>query len=785
MTRTSFVCGVLLASGASLLPGQGGQANGPEASMLINSAIGYVGIAQGDLIQVQIGGPPNRSVLLISGTEAPTPVQTAAGFFHLDQITGLLVDGTSNPLARTDASGRFSVTYQMPWLAVPGAQVSVQAAVEDPLSTLGFRLSAAAQIEVQFSSSFPAHLYFDPVQGAKGTENLLAPAGTLPGDLPTLGTAGFEGPTTVFDGKAPVHGVFQNPYYCYLCHGNVQEIWPTYMGTMMANAARDPMFLGAFSIAIAGFEHLEQHGLSPLGGELAADYCIRCHSTNAWYSGRSGFEGDGTYSAFRPAIYNEAHALDQEGVVCDTCHRTVGYEPNRSPSSGAIPGHPDNAQLILSPSTAKFGPFPGISETTYGSQTPYGALANPQTLAAPPVAHNPPVQEGSSNSPGHDTEYSDFTRKSELCGSCHNITHPLNGNAVERTYTEWLNSAYGRTNSPDHKRCQECHMPAVTNAMACTLGGGDPTYGDWNKVRGQIRKHEFVGGNAWIPQILKQRYPLVDTNWTTGNNYVGLSYYGPAGRDTVWDQVTASAIQKHREAASVDLVATEPVPGTISAQVKITNLTGHKLPTGYTEGRRMWIQIAAKDAQGTTIFQSGFLDANSELIHDPALKVYEAEHGLEYPQLGLLGPSFHFGLNNRPWKDNRILPKGGVQVKGMGGSDSYDPILAPFPTGGLYPDGQHWDTTNYTIPVSSSTPRPIRVTATVFYQTSSFAYVQFLANGGDNIVQTLPHPEAVALRDLWLQGFPAPAIPVGVVGATSVSDPTSPTPGQTALVIIP
>ena len=32
------------------------------------------------------------------------------------------------------------------------------------------------------------------------------------------------------------------------------------------------------------------------------------------------------------------------------------------------------------------------------------------------------------------------------------------------------------------------------------------------------------------------------------------------------------------------------------ATVRITNLTGHKLPTGYPEGRRMWIDIKAVDA---------------------------------------------------------------------------------------------------------------------------------------------------------------------------------------------
>ena len=56
------------------------------------------------------------------------------------------------------------------------------------------------------------------------------------------------------------------------------------------------------------------------------------------------------------------------------------------------------------------------------------------------------------------------------------------------------------------------------------------------------------------------------------------------------------------------LTATEATPGTITASVKVTNLTGHKLPTGYPEGRRMWVQIEALDAGGTPFWQSGMLD---------------------------------------------------------------------------------------------------------------------------------------------------------------------------------
>ena len=175
---------------------------------------------------------------------------------------------------------------------------------------------------------------------------------------------------------------------------------------------------------------------------------------------------------------------------------------------------------------------------------------------------------------------------------------------------------------------------------------------------------------------------------------------------------------------------------------------------------------------------------NSELIPHPNLKVYEIIHGLNYPSIGLSGPSFHFALNNMTVKDNRIPPKGNVTVTGPAGTDGYDPVAAPWPTGGLYPNSQHWDDTTHTIPVPAGTARPIKVTATVYYQSSSYAYVNFLANGGDSIVQTAPHPDAVTLKTHWDTGTPAPRMPVGTLGPTSTSDPSSATPNSTAMVLI-
>ena len=756
--------------------------------MLLQGVSGNIPVMQGEVVNCLLSGQPDAILLLATGDLLnPGPAAMGAGFLNLQNVNSFLANGFVYAADKTDATGQFGRNWQIPWLAGAGVTFTAQALIEDANAPMGFTLSAASTMTVTNTAVVPQHLFFDPVLSAKGVESILPPAGTLPGDLPTLNSSGFPGPTDVFWQGQPVHGVFQSPFFCHTCHGDAQDIWPSYMGTMMANAARDPLFNGQFAISVAGYEYLQQNGVLPAGGELAADFCIRCHSPNAWQGGRSGFEGDGIASPYSPGIFDHQHSLDQEGVLCDTCHRTTGFVGNRSPTAGLIPGQPDAAQLVISHSTTKRGPYSGTYEWTHlGGTTPYGAHVGPTvSVITPPVVHNPPAQAGTAVSPGHDTQRGANLGESTFCGSCHNITNPASGHAIERTYTEWLNSDYGTPGNPEFQTCQSCHMPAQSNAMGCTIAGTDPTYGAWNKIRSALRQHEFVGGNAWIPQILKQMYPNVDLPWTNAQNYQQTFYFNAASRDAAWDTTSMRATQKLRDAAEVDLAAVEATPGNITATVTVTNLTGHKLPTGYPEGRQMWLQVEVLDANEQPVYQSGVLNANSALIRDADIKIYEAKHALSYPQLGLSGPSFHFALNNRIYKDNRILPKGAVQVRGIGGTDSYHPTLAPYPVGGLYPDGQHWDTTTYSISVPPGTPRPLKVRATALYQTASWEYVDFLANGGDATVQTMPHADALTLRNFWQNGYPAPALGVGVVGASSTPDPQSNWPGQTAMVVLP
>jgi hypothetical protein len=224
---------------------------------------------------------------------------------------------------------------------------------------------------------------------------------------------------------------------------------------------------------------------------------------------------------------------------------------------------------------------------------------------------------------------------------------------------------------------------------------------------GCLPEHEFVGGNTWVPSLLQ------DARWRLR---------APSTESDDLDATIVHAGQMLAKAATLTVTLSANGSDKV-ALVRVTNETGHKLPTGYPEGRRLWINLRTYDRNGTLIYESGVYDPTSGVLSEDAdIKIYEAKQGMT-PELAahlnqLPGESFHFVLNNTVVKDNRVPPRGYTQA-------AFDrPGLRP--VGATYADGQYWDDTVYTVP-----PETERVIATLYYQTSSKEYIDFLrTNGG-------------------------------------------------------
>jgi cytochrome c554/c'-like protein len=217
-------------------------------------------------------------------------------------------------------------------------------------------------------------------------------------------------------------------------------------------------------------------------------------------------------------------------------------------------------------------------------------------------------------SPYHDTTRSDLHTKSAFCGMCHNVTHPFNGLPIERTYDEWKDSPYMAAGIG----CQECHMkPAPGKATP------------FSKERERIYRHWFVGANALVPPLLG---------------------------DSVHAQ---QAVENLKASATIKLVrAPAPVQAgeLATVTVRVTNVgAGHKLPTGFPEGREMWVDFKVTDAKGKEVYRLGEV---KEGRTEPGTKSFKATMADEADNI----------VDLEVWKathvvsDTRLLPKGSADL---------------------------------------------------------------------------------------------------------------------------
>jgi hypothetical protein len=407
-------------------------------------------------------------------------------------------------------------------------------------------------------------------------------------------------------------------------------------------------------------------GLAVANQDIAGigEFCIRCHATRGWLAGRSEVV-DG--SSLNPE--------DLHGVSCEMCHHLV------DPLS-------DEAKTL-----AKQIP-PG-----YGNAM---IVADPENVARGPYAE-------SAGAKPHRTMKTEYQASGELCANCHNVSNPTLAQDVktqpphayghiERTYSEWALSDFAKMGS--RQTCQSCHFARVPG------GGQASKYGDLH--RDYFVSHAATGGSTWVQDAIVKI-------WS-----------GKLGKDIDRDALQAVQQQAREFLKTAAALNLEIVSG--KARLTITNLTGHKLPTGYPEGRRMWVNFRFLDAAGNLLGEAGKYGDKAdtvagEAVNVPTLldpdraRVYECKQGLSPAQAKkynlAAGASFHFILNDISVKDNRIPPRG------FNKAAFTEHQCAP--AGADYADGQYWDT------VEVATPSGTRkVEARLMYQSVSWEYIKFL-----------------------------------------------------------
>jgi hypothetical protein len=592
----------------------------------------------------------------------------------------------------------------------------------------------------------------------------------------------------------------------------------------MGNAGRDPVFWATLAVAEQDFDG-------------AGDLCIRCHSAGGWYGGRS-----------TPTDGSGLAASDDNGIDCDTCHTMTN------------PDNTEHAGVMNSPFIANCDGDPNVPNkcSTSGSAGEgfYGSGMTSLWNGSDKLG---PYNDAEAR---HQFMQSRYHRSVDFCGTCHDVSNPAvgdlapgngaqtgapharssqdsNGGApnlggpiqekaafnnppyaygiVERTFSEYKASLFPTTpvsdftslpadlqtpggsldityqaaliagNGGDYEdgttrffSCQSCHMRPV-EAKGCNKAGAP--------IRKDMPQHDHTGGNYWFANM---------TQYQDANGTLRL------GGGLTGNQLLAMDLGQQRAVDHLTQAASLEVNGNT---VKVVNLTGHKLITGYPEGRRMWLRIEWRDANDQVLRVDGeyggigvlVTDENGQQVEVESIldldgtntKIYEAHYGvtkdwaatiqalhgddfvLSYDRItgnvactvrqflddapgctGNYHNTFHFALNNYVSHDNRIPPYGMSydEAKRRNALPVPDTQYGDPGAGGTY---QYWDEITLTPPTGAD-----HAHIQLLYQGTSWEYIQFLqlANNGTN---AFLGAEGDNMMDAWINADVPVAMTIG------------------------
>ncbi len=376
---------------------------------------------------------------------------------------------------------------------------------------------------------------------------------------------------------------FATAQACVICHSNHKNAramrddkgrgiapYDLWRGTMMANAARDPLWRAFVSAEIAA---------TPSARRVIEAKCLRCHTPLA----AAEVEARVGRGALNLSVLDDTGDLGQlarDGVSCTLCHqiRDVGLGKPESWSGLFVAG---------------------------GKQQIFGPHKNVRTH---------PMQRHV----GYTPTYAPHVTSSAMCGTCHTLfTDSLaaDGKATghvlteQSTYLEWRNSAFrtetdasGKKPGPDARSCIDCHMPTANKngqayraGIARWPGGGDFPF---VKPRTPYGLHRIVGGNTLMPAILR------DGPWSV------------ASREAFDATIAAARDLLQQQTADVKIEAATRTTGSLLVTVRVHNRAGHKFPTGIPL-RRAWLRIRVRDARGRVLLAWG--------DHDDAGRILDAD----------------------------------------------------------------------------------------------------------------------------------------------------------------
>ncbi|MBX7184072.1 MAG: cytochrome c family protein [Vicinamibacteria bacterium] len=431
-----------------------------------------------------------------------------------------------------------------------------------------------------------------------------------------VGTTGWTPqPARAQMGRAPSRtGAFMEAQQCALCHsgspnaramvdanGNDVSPFLTWSATTMANSFRDPYWRAQMSREIekAPASKAEVEGL-----------CLRCHAP------APAHQADLDGRKLPPFEALDGDSLARDGVSCTVCHQA---RPETL-------GKPES--------------FSGRLEIR-NDQRIYGPFKDPATM---------PMQMHT----GYTPTLGDHVSSSALCGACHTLYTQAPGAKApfleQAPYLEWRNSVFsdegGR--SERTRSCQHCHMP---DAGAMRIARNPMGLDFVMAPRATVRTHAFVGGNAFMLDLLRANAEELGVTATA---------------EALQRAAAATRAQLAHQTASIAITNLRRIASGIEFDVEIANLTGHKLPSGYPS-RRAWVQVDVR-AGRDTLFTSGAVDEKGSLrgvadeLREPHRDRVESASQVAIYEMVALDASGKVTTSLASMvahgKDSRLLPKG-------------------------------------------------------------------------------------------------------------------------------
>jgi hypothetical protein len=367
--------------------------------------------------------------------------------------------------------------------------------------------------------------------------------------------------------------------------------------SMMGLSGRDPIFHAQLETETT------LHGKpdSDLPAAQIENLCLSCHGV----MGQRQFRLDHPDEPFtiEAALAHDEDdplrvygGLARDGVSCAACHRIK--------DDSSLPlADVQNGRFLVDAPTAGILPI-------------YGQFEDPSERSMLGTLAMRPVEGAHFDS-------------SRVCASCHTVFLPVldaQGRVVDQkfeqaTFLEWVNSDY-RDGGSQAQSCQFCHMPDVfageaLNPKIANIQDQDfpitsflaPEEDITVEPRSGYRRHMLQSINVFALELFRQFPDILGVR--TRSFMTGLTNGLPQAIDNAFDGAL------HRSAA-VQILSTERNGDEITAAIKVTNLVGHRLPSG-VGFRRLILEFDVVDADQQVVWSSGRTNSLGVVVDDGSL----------------------------------------------------------------------------------------------------------------------------------------------------------------------